>query len=149
MKSLSVKLGTILIGLIIFGCAHERQVEWKMLCEYDEGIMLYAADKVTACSRDTVRVWTRLRYNSAFVSKMVKKYGHEFLGAAYSEQLIDVNCAEHKIMLLDNYMFSNKSELLMHTPPKAEWIFTPPESPMEYLYKEVCPLPEFRDGIEH
>jgi hypothetical protein len=149
MKSLSIKSGAILIGFIIFGCAHERQAEWKMLYEYDEGIMFYATDKVIVSSKNTVRVWTRLRYNSAFVSKMVKKYGYEFLRAAYSEQLIDVNCAEHKIMLWDSYMFSNKSELLMHTPPRSEWMSPPPESPMEYLYKEVCPLPEFREGIKH
>ncbi len=146
MKSSSVRLGVFIIGLIILGYAEVRGEDWKMVCEYDEGIMLYAADKATVSSKDTVRVWTRLRYKDAFRIKMIKKYGYKFIDAAYSEQLIDVNCAERKMMLLDSYVFSNKSELLMHTPSRSEWMFPPPESPMEYLYEEVCRPPELRGG---
>jgi len=33
MKSLSVKLGVILIGLAIFGCAGRQAADWKLFAE--------------------------------------------------------------------------------------------------------------------
>ena len=59
MKSLSVKLGVILIGLAIFGCAEVWGADWKLYSSNELYLGYYDAQSITCPSKNIVRVWVK------------------------------------------------------------------------------------------
>ena len=62
MKSLSVKLGVVLvfIGLTIFGYAEVWGADWKLFAETDSYECFYDAEDTVPSSNNIVDVWTKL-----------------------------------------------------------------------------------------
>ena len=74
MKSLSVKLGVILIGLAIFGYAEVWGADWKLYGVHENFSAYYDAQSITRPSKNIVRVWIRWDWTE----KGVLDYGGEF-----------------------------------------------------------------------
>jgi hypothetical protein len=60
MKSLSVKLGVILIGIIILGCAEVWGEDWKFYTKGLCGDYFYDAEGITRPSKDIVGVCVKI-----------------------------------------------------------------------------------------
>lgn len=63
MKSLSVKLGVILIGFAILAHAEVWGADWKFFLEDGEGRLFYDVTSITRPSKNIVRVWIKKEYN--------------------------------------------------------------------------------------
>jgi hypothetical protein len=141
MKSLLVKLGFILIGLAIFGCAGKRAADWKLFAETraDIGMIYYDAASVTHPSKDVVRTWTRLVYSKDGVAFRVKELGKRYEDLSYTLNLLEVNCATQKTRVLESTSYSRDGKVISsNLSQQSEWSFVNPGSMGEILYKTVC-----------
>jgi hypothetical protein len=94
MKSLSAKLGVILVVLIIFGYAEAWGANWKLLHLDDEMIKYYDAEGITRPSKNIVRVWVRFEYKDKGVNDMVQKFGKDYENLKYEIGLEEVDCVD-------------------------------------------------------
>ncbi len=138
MKSLSVKLGVILIGLAIFGYAEVWGADWKFYggCEFFLGY--YDAQSITRPSKNIVRVWERSNFTERGVIKCVGNLGKEYENLSYTISLSEINCAEKMSHLLSGTYYDNKGNVIISDNSPQEWHFITPESVDESLYKKVC-----------
>jgi len=141
MKSLSVKLGVILMGLGIFGCAGRQAADWKLFAETqaDIGIIYYDAANITHPSKDIVRTWVRLVYSKDGVALQVKELGKRYEDLSYTLSLLEVNCAAKKNRVLQSTSYSRDGNVISsNQSQQTEWSLIIPESIGETLYKTVC-----------
>ena len=141
MKSLLVKLGVILIGLAIFGCAGMQRVDWKLFAETqtDIGIFYYDAGNITHPSKHIVRTWIKLVYYKDGVALQVKKLGKRYEDLSYTLNLLEVDCAAKKQRVLQSTSYSKDGNIISsNQSQEAEWSFINPGSIGEVLYKTVC-----------
>ena len=96
MKSYSVKLGVILIGLTIFGYAEAWGADWKLFAETDSYECFYDAEDLPPASKSTVDVWAKLEYTKKGITGIVKKFGKHYEDLSYSLELFEINCAEKR-----------------------------------------------------
>ncbi len=139
MKSLSVGLGAIAIGLIIFTSAEVLGADWKLFASNNEmGNFYYDVQRITRPSKDIVRVWVRLEYTDKGISQTVKKLGEAVENLSYAIGLEEVNCSGKKTrtLFLSHY---SKEKTVLHTSSRdGEWTDVVPDSNWEDLYKAVC-----------
>jgi hypothetical protein len=138
MKSLSVKLGVILIGLAIFGCAEVWGEDWKLYDSNEDFLSYYDAQRITRPSKNIVRVWTKLDYTEKGVLGRVGKLGKKFENLSHSINLSEINCVKKTRRLLSRTDYDNKGDVIISSPSPLEWTFIIPGSMAESLYKEVC-----------
>jgi hypothetical protein len=141
MKSLSVKLGVILMGLGIFGCAGMQAADWKLFAETqaDIGIIYYDAANITHPSKDIVRTLLRLVYSKDGVALQVKEQGKRYEDLSYTLILLEVNCAAKKNRVLQSTSYSRDGNVISsNQSQQAEWSFISPGSTGEILYRTVC-----------
>jgi hypothetical protein len=100
MKSLSVKLGVILIGLAIFGCAGMRGASWKSFSSTDLYEGFYYVSKSHLLYKGTVRVWIKLEYTEEGIGENVKEFGKDYENLSYSLQLWEIDCPGKKQRIL-------------------------------------------------
>src|SRR4030042_6325939 len=72
MKSLPVKLGVILIGLVICGCAEVWGEDWKHYGDDEKFSAYYDVQSITRPSKNIVRVWLRWDWTEKGVIVMCK-----------------------------------------------------------------------------
>ena len=141
MKSLSVRLGVVLIGLGIFGCAGMQAADWRLFAETqaDIGMIYYDAANITHPSKDIVRTLLRLVYSKDGVALQVKEQGKRYEDLSYALILLEVNCAAEKNRVLQSTSYSrNENVISSNQSQQAEWSFIIPGSTGEILYKTVC-----------
>jgi hypothetical protein len=135
MKSLSVKLGVILIGITIFANAEVWGADWKLFSSIDEADIYYDVESITHPSKGVVRVWAKSIYTG--VSEIVLSVGEEYKNVTFSEDLMEINCSEKKYCVLCTAYYSTDGILDSESKVK-EWQSIAPKSVMEKLYKAVC-----------
>ena len=141
MKSLSIKLGIIFIGLVIFGCAGKRPPDWRLFAETqaDIGMIYYDAANTTHPSKHIVRTWVRLVYSNEGVALQVKELGKRYEDLSYTLILWEVDCADQKNRVLQSTSYSWDAKIISSNLSKqAEWSSINPGSIGEILYKTVC-----------
>jgi len=141
MKSLSVKLGVVLIGLVIFGYAEVWGADWKLYEETDLRECFYDAENMIRSSRDVVEVWTKLEYTGRGVADMAKRFGKHYKNLSYLLELWDFNCAEKKDRLLSITAYTEEGNILYTDQVESRlppWKIISRGSTEESLYKEVC-----------
>jgi Surface-adhesin protein E len=138
MKSLSVKLGVVLIGLAIFACAEVWGADWKHYASNEDLLGYYDAQGITGPSENIVSVWTRLDYTEKGVLGWVKKFGKTFENLDYVINLNEINCLEKKFRILLVYYYDSKGSVFDSIRYPSEWTIVVPESIQENLYEEVC-----------
>jgi len=141
MKSLSVKLGVILIGLTIFSYGEVWGEDWRLYTKTDLYECFYNAENMIRSSQDIVEVWTKLEYTERGIIETVKKFGKYYENLSYSLELWEINCAKKRHRLLSVTLYSVEGRILYtnqagsHLPP---WKIISRESIEESLYKAVC-----------
>jgi hypothetical protein len=138
MKSLLGKLGVILIGLAILGCAEVWGADWKFYGSTENYLGYYDAQSITSPSKNIVRVWTRLVWTEKGVLGWVEDLGEKCENLSHTIFLQEVNCAEKKLRLLSETHYDNKGSVIKSFSSPGEWRFIIPETVTESLYKEIC-----------
>ena len=138
MKSLSVKLGVILIGLLIFGYAEVWGADWKLYGDSEYYMGFYDAQNITHPSKNIVRVWTRWDYKEIGVIDYVRKFGEEYKNFSFAIGLWEINCVEKMRNLVSGTYYDNKGEVIYSSDSPSEWKVIIPGTMYENLYKEVC-----------
>jgi hypothetical protein len=140
MKSLLGKLGVVLIGLAIFGCAEKQEGNWKIFYQDEDTVYYYNVKKMTHLSNQTVRVWVKGVVTEKFKStEEFKKLTIKFPTVDHYMVLIELNCSERKGRILSYHLISkNKKRLSSENFPKATWKYFLPEEKEYYLYNAVC-----------
>jgi hypothetical protein len=119
MKSLWVKLGVILIGLAIFGCAEMRGAHWKIFSSTDLYECFYYAENMTRSYKNIVRVWIKLEYTEKGIAENVKEFGKNYENLSYSLQLWEIDCPAKKRRILSINQYSVEGNILNTKPAKS------------------------------
>ena len=141
MKLLSVKLGVVLMGLGIFGCAGRQAPNWKLFAETqaDIGMIYYDAANITHPSKDIVRTLLRLVYSKDGVALQVKEQGKRYEDLSYTLILLEVTCAAKKNRVLQSTSYSRDGNVISsNQSQQTEWSLINTGSIGEILYKTVC-----------
>ena len=138
MKSLSVKLGVILIGLAIFGYAEAWGADWKLYFVHEKLLAYYDAQSINHPSKNIIRVWTRWDYKEKGVLGWVGKGGKKYENLSHSNDLWEINCVEKKVRNMSVTFYDNRGDIIDSSNSPSEWSFIVPESGGDLLYKEVC-----------
>jgi hypothetical protein len=122
MKSLFVKSGVILIGLLIFvtGCQSTSGGNWKFLSSTDLYEGFYYVSKSHFLYKGTVRVWIKLEYTEEGIAENVKKFGKDYENLSYSLQPWEIYCPAKKQVILSNNQYSVKGNILNTKPAKRD-----------------------------
>jgi len=132
MKSLSVKLGVIFIGLIIFGYAEVRGADWVFVEDFIYYRLYYDAQSISRPSKNIFQVTAKSE-----ISEKVKKET-ELRGWSYSIILYEFNCKEKIFRCLSYKRYHEDGEFISYLLHKEGWLILPPKSAEESLYKAVC-----------
>ncbi len=139
MKSLSAKLGVVLVGLAIFGYVEVWGADWKCHGETDDGTFFYDATSITHPSKNIVRVWTRIVFTEKGVIGTVGKFGSRFENLGHALNLWEFNCSKKMGRLLTTIYYSKNGEVMEDFKhDMATWELVPPASVIDDLYKAVC-----------
>ncbi len=148
MKSLSVKLGVILIGLAIFTHAQAWGEDWKkyaedgkILCCYDaESLTHYDGESLSQLSKNIIKVWVKFEYTDIGLTDpvLVKKFGKRINKLDNSKALYEINCVERKYRILESMFYSKDGSVLNKKSIPSNWAYILRESLNGALYKAVC-----------
>lgn len=138
MKSLSVRLRLIFIGLAIFSYAEVWGVDWKLYYFHKNFTAYYDAQGITRPSKNIVRVWTRKDFSEEGVLDVVRELGKEYKNFSHIDSLMEINCFEKKSHSLSANHYDNKGRTIFYDSSPSEWYFIVPDSVAERLYEEVC-----------
>lgn len=140
MKSLSVKLGVVLIGLAIFSCAEVWGADWKQWTRFGD---YYDVESITHPSKNIVRVWTKHVFPEEVVRKRMKNGGK----IAGDEDVLDcqlilyeIDCAQRMARELSVSTYSMMGKFIGSYSDVylKDWFLIEPESMAEVLLKAVC-----------
>jgi len=146
MKSLLVKLGVILMGLIIFSYAEVWGEDWKYFGAGGKGTFWwYDTQGVTYHPNSVIQVWVK-RVKADEIKGMVKS-GEKItvseleqmtLERSYERSLIEIDCVEKTLNHLQKFNFDSKGVFKSGESKLDSKKSIPTNSLAERLYKAVC-----------
>lgn len=144
MKSLSVRLGVVLIGLTIFCYGEVWGADWmfygktdKYSCSYDVGSISHRSDNI-------VEVSEKQDYTKKGVNFMMEELGKKYENLSHLTTIWQINCSEKKFRFLSLTYYSKEKtviyswKILYSSGPSEEWSPFITDSLGERLYKAVC-----------
>jgi hypothetical protein len=138
MKSLSVKMGVVLIGLIIFGYPEVWGADWEVYARQDNFTSSYDAGGITTPFKNIVRVRIKNEFTEKGVAEAVRRFGKKYENINYSIALKEINCSNKKGSNLFLTYYSKEGKPMFTYSSDSEWNPIVPESVGEALYKAVC-----------
>jgi hypothetical protein len=141
MKSLSVRLGVVLIGLLVFAYAEVWGADWRLYDSNDLKKSYYNAGNIIRPSKDIVRVWVRWNFTEKGVKDTVRSMGKKLEKLEYSISLNEINCSEKTNRFLSSIYYDNDGKMIYSMSSSklpTEWLFIVPESNTDNLYKKIC-----------
>ncbi len=144
MKSMSVKLGIIVIGLSIFGYAEAWAREWRLFYSNDKEIGYYyggskrSREDLVGMPNDLhIRVWVKVEYTDKGLSEMVQKLGKNYENFAYTMMEQELDCPYKKWRNLRTDYFSKEGKIINSSSRVGGWKIIGPGSMGEALCKVV------------
>ena len=121
MRSLLVREGVILIGLLIFiiGCQSTKGRDWKFFSSTDLYEAFYYVSKSHFLYKGTVRVWIKLEYTEEGIAENVKEFGKDYKNMSYSLQFWEINCRAKTQRILSINQYSVEGNILNTKPAKS------------------------------
>lgn len=144
MKSLSVKLGVILIGLAIFGYAEVWGADWRYFSTANEGMLYwYDAQGVTYEPNKVIHVWIKkVRPYDSRIKGEGKITASELeqltLGVGYEQSLIEIDCSEKTFNVLQRLIYDSEGALKSGESKPGGRKRIQKNSNAGKLYKAVC-----------
>jgi len=142
MKSFSVMLRGILIGLILFTCAEVWAEDWIGYGTNEIGSYYYNQENVTRLSKGVVRVWNKIVFTEKGVATAVERLGKSYENVAYDISLKEIECSDKKQRWISSNVYSKKGELLRTPPYNMQWESVVPGSLSDVLLQTVCGQPK-------
>jgi hypothetical protein len=146
MKSLSVKFGVILIGLIIFSYAEVWGEDWKYFGAGGKGTFWwYDTQGVTYHPNRVIEVWIK-KVKADEIMDMAKS-GEKItvseleqmtLEMSYERSLIEIDCVDKTLTHLQKFNYDSKGVLKSGESKLDSKKSISPNSLAERLYKAVC-----------
>jgi hypothetical protein len=137
MRSLTIKLGIILIGLVIFSYAEVWGADWKLLITLETEVYYYNPETLTNSSRNVLRVWLKAVFSKKGITEMVGTFGKRYENLSYGLLLNEVDCGERKSRFLSLLLYSEDGSVLGSEDSPDKFADIVPGSADSYLYKEV------------
>ncbi len=138
MKSMSGKMGVILIGFIIFGYAEVRGEDWKFFKRTDDAMFYYDKKDVTHSVKDVVEVWIRQMYTPKGKTDMINLLGPRYENLSYSINALEFNCKAKLIRFLSMTYYSQNGDVLNLENPADKWESIRSNSMFDALHKRIC-----------
>jgi hypothetical protein len=145
MKSSSVKVGVILIGLIMFGYAEVWGADWKTFDVNQDFTISYDTLNITRISKSIIRVPTKVIFTEKGASDVVRILGKRLENLSYSLNLTELDCEGKLARSLVQTYYTKGGEVIesldtikSRTEARVPWIPIEHESTFEVLYKAVC-----------
>jgi len=146
MKSLSIKLGVVLIGLSIFGHTELWGADWKYFTTGADGTFYwYDVQGVTYHPNRVIQVWIK-KVKADEMMGMVKsgakitasELEQMTLERSYERSLIEIDCVEKTFNHLQKFNYDSKGVLKSGESKLSAKKKIPKNSNAEKLYKIVC-----------
>ncbi len=138
MKSLSVRSGVMLIGLIIFGYAEVWAEDWKLFKKTEDAKFYYDKQDITHLSQKMVKVWIREVYTKKGRSDMLNLVGPRYDNLSYSINSLEFDCGGKMVRFLSMAYYSKSGDVLDLENPPDKWESIPVNSMFDVLFKKVC-----------
>jgi hypothetical protein len=140
MKSLSVKLGIILvvIGLAIFASAEVWGEDWKLFKKTEDANFYYDKEDITRSPQKIVKVWIKQVYKKKGKMDMVNLVGARYENLSYSINSLEFDCGAKMVHFLSIAYHSKNGDVLDLENPPDKWESISPNSMFDVLYKKVC-----------
>ena len=136
MEKLSVTLGVIFIGLIIFGYAEVRGADWVFVEDFIYYRLYYDAQSISRPSKNIFQVTVKDKVSEQ-LKKQLEKPPNEDLPSYYIS-IYEFNCKEKIFRCLSYKRYHEDGEFISYLLHKEGWLILPPKSAEESLYKAVC-----------
>jgi len=140
--NVQVKLGVILIGLAISGCAEVWGMDWKLLGANQRYSFYYDAESIIRSPENLIGVWTKAVYTDKGIIEIIKRMGKIYEDTDQSKGLVEYNCSKKMGRDLSLTFFSKGSVLGSSTSGifklSDKWGFIEPETFNDALYNAVC-----------
>ncbi len=122
MKSLSIKLGVILIGFFILGYAEASEEDWKYFRQdYEGNNFYYDVTSITRPSENIVRAWIKKEYGPIALIYLLKEHGRRYVNLSYSVGLEEINCSDRKKRNISLKLYSKDGKVLYSSSREGEW----------------------------
>jgi len=155
MKSLSVKVGVIIISILLFviGChmiavktEFPKSVKWKHYNENEDAHYFYDTENIRWVSKYVVRVWTSMEYTKKGITNINEtarkehsgKFKNKYRRIAFGIGLSEINCEEKMYRRLRAIAIANDGNIIEDDKSKSKWRFIIPGSAFESLCEAVC-----------
>jgi hypothetical protein len=138
MKSLSVKLGIVLIGLAVFANAEAWGEDWIRYGKNDTGTYYYDKQDVTRLSKDIVRVSNKIVFTEKGVATAVERLGRSNKQFGCDISLREINCADKTQRWISSKVYSMDGELLQTPPYNTGWEPIIQGTLSDLLLQKVC-----------
>ena len=138
MKSLSVAVGVILIGLAIFGYTEVWGADWRRISKGENSLEYYDAEGITRSSKNIVKVSLKSVYTEEGKIDAVRKLGKRFEKVSYEIHSLEIDCSNKKIRFLSSNYYSQDDKVITSHKRTTKWDLIAPESIGEVLFKNVC-----------
>ncbi len=138
MKSLSVRSGVMLIGLIIFGYAEVWAEDWKLFKKTEDAKFYYDKQDITHLSQKMVKVWIKEVYTKKGRMDMLNLVGPRYDNLSYSINSLEFDCGGKMIRFLSMAYYSKNGHVLDLENPPDKWESSPVNSMFDVLFKKVC-----------
>jgi len=146
MKSLSVRVGVILIGVAIFGYAEVWAEDWKLFSLgsdstfwwYDSQGITYHPNKVIRVSVKIVKaeeIVEMVKSGTKFKLPELEKMTSE---REYARDLLEIDCLGNTVNHIQKLHYDSKGVLKSGEVEHSPGISIAPKSVAETLYKIVC-----------
>ncbi|MGZ3513611.1 MAG: surface-adhesin E family protein [Thermodesulfobacteriota bacterium] len=144
MKSLSAKLGVILIGLLVSSYTEVWGQDWMYYGGTDKSSCFYDAKSISRPSENIVEVSEKEEYTNKGVNFVVEGLGNKYENLSHLITLWQINCADKKFRFLSVTYYSKEKtvisswRVLYSSQIAEEWSPFITHSVGERLYKAVC-----------
>ncbi len=152
MKEVSVWLGMIFVGLLIYGYGEVFGADWRYFAENELGKYFYDAENVRQSPHHIAGVWVREISSPKSVNDAVSRFGKQYSDLGHMNVLWEIDCLGARSRVLEVLYFSKSESLISHTSTagdskKAEWNSILPGSIMGALSKAVCETKQ-KEGVK-
>jgi hypothetical protein len=137
MKSLLVRLGVILIGLIIFGYGEVWGEDWRLYGQDVFANYYYDAGQIIRPSKNIVRVWGKVNYTREGAAGLATRLGKGFRTVNFSIGIYEFNCEKGEYKEVQRTFFSQKATYLGEQSDLSGG-YVNQGTIQEKLYKMIC-----------
>ncbi len=142
----------IVLSLCVLWFSIVEGEDWRLFCRnidfyyYDNGNINRPYDKF----KNIVSVWQRIIYQESSVNRIVDHLGPKYEDLAESISLIEIDCSTKNAWTKSVVFYGSKDRIIDTTcKTKENWNLITPETPLDKLYKAVCPQKKTADAVSH